>query len=293
MQPSNNSLLVGTGGYFSISINNKPYCIHSSIYKNAFIDDFPKYIHVNCNEVDVKQIIYFMHCAVLQEELAIKNYKPNLDNLSSKLNMIDWCDNNLKQSISYHNFKQSIIDSIYFAIDIIKAGLTDNYDIDNKLKLLSELNLNIPDYIQEWILLPSVPVSPILSNATNMKTCKTEMLNNIKNSENDTFNIVNGVPKCFDNTIFNRKMYTLNITGNDIINMQDKLLSDIINREFRIFQYTNPQYLKQDNFNMDCEHIIYSLIKYNDLIIPYKSSSGDQAINIINVFKHGIQIIKY
>lgn len=303
------TLLTGQVKNITIMSSNRKYYIHIGIYKAAlidcpsFVEEFGHHIELNTynTDEDIKQIIYFMHCAALPNDLIPRKYEHldinNMSSLVNQLGIIGWCDSMIKTSRSYDNFKGATIESIIHAIDIVRSIVSSNNDsvggTKNRLRYLSECKLPIvvPSYITEWILLPCLPSNDTSKNEKDWKIATLDRMETLKNNKfrvtNFEFTTDDKRYVCcgshINKIIYDKAVSTY--TMDDIIKIQDQLLSDFMRREARILCYEHPDYLKLREYNSYCTDVIHSLFKNDDLLLHCDSKPK---MTICDVFQYGL-----
>lgn len=272
---------------YKTSLKNPPMCIES--FKHTIEPSIKCY-----DSSDIQLIIYFMHCASLPNDLIPKQYDTlnvrNINQLTRRLAVLSWCDDMIKTSRSYANYKSSTIESIKLMVLIVRAIVSDGHGLTNRFDLLkeSELPFSIPDYLNEWILLPPGPNGH--NKDKNLNEWKKDMIDNITKYKDCKLSVNDKSIRLYDSKdgscyLYNSSTGTYNITGSDILNKQQQLINDIISRELRIICYEHPEYLKLDRFDNECMEYIYSIMDRNELVLHCKSKPK---MTICDIFQYGL-----
>lgn len=301
MNYSIDRVLYGSTKNMIIVSRNNEYHVPIAVYRTSLknppncVEEFRHSIEptIKCyTDADIQLVVYFMHCAALPMDIKARKYDvldiQNVQQLPHRLAVLSWCDDMIKSSESYANYKSSTIESIKQMVSIIRAIVSDG--IDDRFSWLekSGLPFSIPDYLNHWILLPCGPNND--NKNKDPKVWKQDMISNINMRPDSKFGINSGGGIHLDKSGYeNHYLYKTyaktNITGSDIVAKQQQLINDIISRELRIMCYEHPEYLKLDGFDDSCIEYIYSIIDETELMLHCKSKPQ---MTICDVFRYGL-----
>lgn len=283
-----------------------PVSIYCAALKNApfYIEKFKHEILITIDNYDVPNklaislsdkyneptgvpiIIFFMYDFTLCKEHGAvpKKYKilNDFDKICHcvvRLATISWCDDMLKQSKSFLNYKQSTIESIKHMVKIIRALFTKDNTIfgglSERINLIKKYypQIRLPPSYNNWMLLP-VPN-------------KTEILKKL-HIHNDQKLYINSYQLQYKSGYIYDTQGELNVTNNEVIDKQTDLLLEIISREVELLCYKFPKLFKIPYYEYDCQLVTMTLMDACELIIDHPTK---QHLTICDIFRYGLDIV--
>ncbi len=298
---ANIKLFTGRTSNINIVANNQKYQIPSVVYNAALLSpplnknemahtiDLVIDNHNYTCEESVGLIITFMY-DIYTPRLPLQNLQLlNIDNrnlLPMYLSVYSWCNTMLRPSKYHTSYCKTLSDSILLYVNFVRALVCDDdkFIVGSRFDVLAKcgLPISIPTYLDNVIILPQTTHEPLitkLNRCSNAKEYKLKSHNGKLHMARNQYNdicLINNSSEYYEN---------LNYDGQQLLDLQLKVRSDLIRSQMRIMCYEHPEYMKIDNFGNECARCVYDLLPRDALLLYCLSKPK---ITICDVFQHGL-----